>query len=137
MPDPLMGRYAAIKISTTLVENLGKWTLDLSGSEIDVSAFGDVWEKKMPGMQGWTASIEGMYDPADTDGQAILIAAKLAATKIQNIRFYVDSTSYWTPNLTSNTLAGCYIQNVSINHDKAGVAQITMNVLGYGAIVLV
>ncbi len=137
MPDPLMGRYASIKVGTTLVENLGKWTLNLTGAEIDVSAFGDSWEKKMPGMQGWTASLEGMYDPADTDGQAILSAAKLAATKLKTVRLYIDSTSYWNVASDEDTNYGCYIQNLNITHDKAGVAQVTMNVLGFGKIKLI
>jgi hypothetical protein len=136
MPDPLMGRYASVKIATVLVENLGRWRLTLSGAEIDVSAFGDSWEKKMPGMQGWTANLEGMYDPADTDGQAILIAAKTAATKLKTLRLYIDSTSYWTIASDEDTVYGCYIRSVDISHDKAGVAQVTMEVLGYGKIKL-
>ena len=134
MGDPLMGRYATVKIGTTLIKNLGRWRLNLSGAEIDVSAFGDGWEKKMPGMQGWTATLEGNYDPADAVGQQTLIDAKLAATKLQTVRLYIDSTSYWTIATDEDTNYGCYIRNVDISHDKAGVASITMEVLGYGKI---
>ena len=131
MPDPLMGRYASFKIGTVLVENLGRWTLRLTGADIDVTAFGDGWERRMPGMKGWNASLEGSYDPADTDGQAILEAAYLAGTKITNARFYLDSTSYWAPD-TSDPITGCYINTIDITHDKAGVATATFNLLGYG-----
>jgi hypothetical protein len=137
MPDPFLGRYASVKLAAALVENLGSWKISLTGAEIDVSAFGDTWEKKMPGMKGWNASIVGMFDPADSDGQAILQAAYLAGTKIQNIRFYIDSTSYWTVASDESTAYGCYISSMDISHDKAGVAQITMNVLGFGKIKLI
>jgi len=137
MNEPLMGRYASIKVATTLVENLGKWSLDIKMDEIDTSVFGSVWGRKIPGMQAWTGTLEGYYDPADTNGQKVLQDAALAATKLTTIRFYIDSTSYWTPDVTSETNAGAYISSISINHDKAGVAAITMNVIGYGKIALV
>lgn len=136
MPDTLMGRYASIKIGTVLVENMGRWRLNLTGTEIDVSCFGDGWEKKQPGMKGWTATLEGNYDPADTDGQAILSAAWEAATKLKTIRLYVDSTSYWGVASDEDTNYGCYVRNLDIGHDKAGVASISMEILGYGKIKL-
>ena len=137
MGTPLMGRYASIKKGSVLVQNLGKWTLDIKMDEIDTSVFGSVWGKKIPGMQSWTGSIEGFYDPADSTGQKALQDAALAATKLTDIRFYIDSTSYWTPDVTGESDAGAYISSVSVGHDKAGVASITMAVIGYGKIALV
>jgi hypothetical protein len=137
MSDPLIGRYASIKKGAVLVQNLGRWTLDIKMDEIDVSVFGTVWGKKIPGMQAWTGTIEGFYDPADAAGQKVLHDAALAATKLTDIRFYIDSTSYWTPDQTDNTANGAYISSISVNHDKAGVAAITMNVIGFGKILLV
>ena len=137
MPDPLMGRYASIKLGTVLVENLGRWTLDIKMDEIDVSVFGTIWGRMIPGMQKWTATIEGFYDPADTDGQKVIHDAAVAATKLTTIRFYIDSTSYWTPANTEDSANGAFISSVSVNHDKAGVAALTMNVIGFGKISLV
>jgi len=132
-----MGRYASIKKGTTLIQNLGRWTLDIKMDEIDVSVFGTVWGKTIPGMQKWTATIEGFYDPGDTNGQKALHDAALAATKLTDVRFYIDSTSYWACNLTGDSNAGAYITGINVNHDKAGVAAITMNVVGYGSLILV
>lgn len=133
----LMGRYASIKLGNALVQNLGKWTLDIKMDEIDTSVFGSVWGKKIPGMQAWTGAIEGFYDPADTTGQLALHNAALAATKLTDLRYYIDSTSYWTPDVTGESAAGAYISSINVAHDKAGVASITMNVIGYGKITLV
>lgn len=132
MGEPLMGRYASFKLGTDLVENLGKWTLDIKTEEIDVSVFGSVWGRTIPGMQKWTGTIEGFYDPADITGQLALQNDMIGATKITDLRFYVDSTSYWAPDTESETTAGAYITGISISHDKAGVAAVTMNVVGYG-----
>ena len=137
MGDPLMGRYASVKLGSNLVANLTNWSIDINMDDIDVTAFGSVWGKSMPGFQRWTGTAEGHYDPADTNGQAVLQDDALSATKITDIRFYIDSTSYWTPDVTNDSDAGCYINTVSIRHDKAGVAAVTFNILGYGPLTLV
>ncbi len=136
MPDPLMGRYASIKKGVVLVENLGRWVLDIRMDEIDVSVFGTVWGRMIAGMQKWTATIEGFYDPADTDGQALLQTAALSATKLTDIRVYIDSTSYWAPAQDLDSANGAFISGISVNHDKAGVAALTINVIGFGQIKL-
>ena len=136
MGDPLMGRYASVKLGSNLVANLTNWSIDINMDEIDVTAFGSVWGKSMPGFQRWTGSAEGHYDPADTNGQAELQSNALSATKITDIRFYIDSTSYWTPDITNDSDAGCFINVVSVKHDKAGVASVTYSILGFGPLVL-
>jgi len=136
MGDPLLGRFASFKLNTTLVENLGKWSLDIKTDEIDVSVFGTTWGRTLPGMQKWTATIEGFYDPADTNGQLLMQNDMIAGTKITDSRFYVNSNSYWAPDTVADTNAGAYISGLSINTDKAGVAAVTMNIVGYGKIKL-
>jgi hypothetical protein len=136
MGTPLSGRWASVKLGNNLVANLGRWTVNFTLDEIDVSVFGTVWKKSMTGMQGWKGTLEGFYDPADTQ-QNSLQSDALAGTKITNIRFYVDSSSYWTPNTSSDSLAGCYISSVDVTHDKAGAATVTMNVLGFGELTFV
>jgi len=137
MGDPLQGRYASVKSGSNLIQNLGKWTIDIKMDEIDTSVFGSVWGKKIPGMQSWTGSLDGFYDPADSTGQKALQDAALAATKLTDIRFYINSTSYWTPDVTGESAAGAYISSVNVSHDKAGVASLTMSVIGFGKITLV
>lgn len=134
MGEPLMGRFASIKIGEVLVENMGRWTLNLTGAEIDVSCFGTFWEKKLPGMVGWTATLEGNYDPADETGQKALVEAKIKADKLTTLRLYVDEESFWEIDLDEDADNGCFIRSVDIVQDKAGVATITVGILGFGAI---
>ena len=137
MGDPLQGRYASVKLASNLIANLGDWSLDINLDSIDVSVFGSTWGKAIPGMQRWTGSANGFYDPADTNGQATLKTDALASTKVTDIRFYVDSTSYWTPDVTGDADAGCYINTISIKHDKAGVASVGYSIIGFGPLTLV
>lgn len=137
MSDPLQGRYASVKLASNIIANLGSWNIDINMAEIDVSVFGSTWGKSIPGMNKWTGGVEGFYDPDDTNGQAALETKALAATKITNARFYIDSTSYWTPDVTSDTDAGCYVNTMSIKHDKAGVAAVTYSIVGFGPLALV
>jgi len=132
MGTPLRGRYASVKIGSTLIQNLGKWGIGVTTDEIDASVFGTTWKQTMTGYQGWSGSLEGFYDVADTTGQLALQNAMLSATKVTDIRFYIDSTSYWTPDVTNDSDAGCYVSSMNIEHDKAGIASVSFNVVGYG-----
>lgn len=137
MGKPLMGRNASVKLGTNLIQNLGKWAINISMDTIDATAFGSVWKKEMPGFQGWSGSVEGYFDPSDTSGQKVLMDAALAATLITNVKFFIDNTSGYVIDITGDSNAGMYITGVSISHDKAGVAQVTYSVVGYGGIALV
>ena len=136
MGDPYNGRFATIKLSGTLIQNMGRWNLNVKMDDIDVSAFGTQWGKRVPGMQSWTATLSGNYDASDNTGQRALQAAALAATKIQDLRLYLDAVSYWKPATDVDGNYGCYISGITIQHDKSGVASVEFNVLGYGEIKL-
>lgn len=130
----LAGRNAAVKIGTNTVVGMGKWTIEgVSVDQIDVSAFGTVWKTFEAGMvDGGTVSFDGYYDKTDTTGQTLLIAANVAGTHLTSIRFYVDATSYYIPEYTTQ---GAYvlITGYTITHDKADVARISFQgkVSGY------
>jgi len=59
-------------------------------------------DNKVQGMGTW--SFDGNYKKDDTQGQDYLNSAQKYTQDITNIRFYVDSVSYYTPN--STTAAG-------------------------------
>jgi len=153
MAAPYTGRYASIRLSsgTTSVEMLGKWDITISFDDIDASVFGTVWKQDMCGMQGWTGKFDGFYavsTAVGSSGQYTLQAAALAQTKLQNIRFYLNSTGdggstayFFMPNYstdvsTYSTDNGCYISNVSIGQDKAGLASVSYDIQGYGGLAL-
>lgn len=153
MATPISGRYASVKLSGstatgaagTSIANLGHWEVAISFDELDASCFGTIWKKNMTGMQGWTATVEGFFDPATDANTQItgLLDKALDATLVQDIRFYLQTSSgmFFMPNWTAmgistSTDTGAYISNVRITHDKNGLASASYNVLGYGALAL-
>lgn len=132
MGTPLMGRYASVKIGSSLVANLGRWNIDITMESIDVSAFGSTWGQFLPGQQSWKGTFEGNYDPADVAGQKAIETLALAAGAMSTIKFFVDNTHYWTPDTGADASAAGYITGWTIQHDKAGVATLTANIVGYG-----
>jgi predicted secreted protein len=111
--------------------------LDLSNDEIDTTAFGSTWKKSDVGMRGWSLSIEGHYDPSDTTGQGLVEAAWAAGSLMSTVRVYVDSASYWIPDVTTDSLAGGRVTSYAINSAHDAVAGISMTLAGSGPITFV
>jgi hypothetical protein len=120
------GNNAKVTLGSATVVGMGNWKL--SGITVDLletTAFGDTAKGFITGLLDYGAvTFGGLYDPGDTTGQQILVSANINNSKIANIRLYVDSTSYWTPNVTVVSAAGMYMQAVSIGQDKSGLGTI-------------
>lgn len=133
----MSGREAAVKLATATIAGMGNWTVSFSLDEIDATAFGSDWKKTDVGFLGWTASFNGYYDTADTTGQGDLESSAIAGTKITTVRFYVDNTSYWTPDTTTEADAGARISSFEIAFDKADIGRISYTLAGTGPLTLV
>ena len=133
------GSNAKVTLSANTVVGMGNWKL--SGIEVDLlesTAFGDTAKQFMTGLLDYgSVTFGGLYDPADTTGQNILISAQLNNSKVANIRLYVDNTSYWTPNVTVVSAAGMLVQSVSVGMDKSGLGTIDFSSKCTGPWVLV
>lgn len=131
------GRYHTIKKGTYTVSELGSFRLAMNTPEIDTSSFGSTWSKSDVGMKKWTLSISGFCDPTDTNGQAALEAAYMDGSLVNDLKVYVDNTSYWVPDVTTDSDAGGRITSYEIGGDKAGVASLSMTLTGSGPITFV
>lgn len=120
------GNYAKVTLGANTVVGMGNWKLSgITADLLESTAFGDIAKQYVTGLIDYgTVSFGGLYDPADTTGQTILLSALLNNSKIGNVRLYVDNTSYWTPNVTSVSAAGMLVQSVPIGIDKSGLATI-------------
>lgn len=161
MATPISGRYASVRIVTTVcscggdnpgltIDNLGHWEVVVNFDEIDASCFGTKWKQNVVGMQGWSGTIEGFFDSATSSGKQIaaLLDPAIDDTLIQDVRFYLQTSSglFLMPNYTTvptgasttyvDTGAGCYISNVRVTHDKNGLASASYNLVGYGPLAL-
>jgi hypothetical protein len=119
------GRYAKVAFGTTAVGGQGKWSLDgITVDTLDTTAFGDTAKQFAMGLTDYgTLTFGGNYDYTDT-GQNTLVSANINASKIANLRLYVDNTTYWVPDTTSVGAAGMYIQSVKITQDINGLGKI-------------
>jgi hypothetical protein len=123
---PLAGNNAKVTLGTNTVLGMGNWKLE--GIQVDMlesTAFGDTAKQYVTGLLDYgTVSFGGLYDVADSTGQTILFSAMLNNSKIGNIRLYVNSASYWTPNVTAVPAAGFYVGSCPIGFDKSGLGTI-------------
>jgi hypothetical protein len=120
------GNNAKVTLGANTVVGMGNWELaGITTDLLESTAFGDTAKQFMTGLLDYgTVNFGGLYDPADTTGQSILLSANINNSKIANLRLYVDNTSYWTPNVTVVSAAGLYVQSTSIGVDKSGLATI-------------
>ena len=105
---------------------MGNWKLTgITTDLLESTAFGDTAKSYMTGLLDYgEVSFGGLYDLADTNGQTMLLSALSANSKIGVIRLYVNSASYWTPNVTAVSASGMYVRSASIGADKSGLATI-------------
>ena len=100
------GKDCKVTLGATNVLGMGTWALPgLTSTELDDTEFGDQYRQFVFGVRdSGTCTFSGLYKKDDTTGQDELRSAQLNDTEITDIRFYVDSVSYYTPN--STTAAG-------------------------------
>ena len=120
------GHLGKVTLGANTVVGMGVWELPgIATDLLESTAFGDTAKQFMTGLLDYgPVNFDGLYDPADVTGQAVLLSANLNSSKISNIRLYVDNTTYWTPDTTTVTAAGMYVESTAIGMDKSGLATI-------------
>jgi len=131
------GRNASVKKGTYTVAEIASWSLDLSNDEIDTTSMGSTWKKSDVGMRGWSLSVEGHYDPSDGDGQGAIETAWANGSLINDIKLYVDNTSYWVPDVTTDSDAGGRVTAYAVSQAHDTVAGISFTLSGSGPITFV
>ena len=135
MTDPIIGRKGKVKLGTATIANLASYRIDITTEELDGSVFMTGWGATLPGQQKWKATISGFLDMTDITGQLTLKNAKVAGIKITSIRFYEsDGGSYWAPDITEDSAAGCYVGSMTIDEAQNGLLKVDYNVGGVGPI---
>lgn len=131
------GRNASVKKGTYTVAEMASWDLDLSNAEIDTTAFGSTWGKSDVGFRKWTLTVSGFYDPTDTNGQKALETAWAGGSLVNDVKAYVDNTSYWVPDVTTDSAAGGRVTAYRLGQTKDGVASVNFTLSGSGPITFV
>lgn len=131
------GRACKVTLGANNILGMGTWEIG-GGSveELDTTEFGNDYQEIQLGIVvGGNASFSGIYKKDDTQGQDMIRKAFYYKSDLTDIRFYVDSVSYFTPNSTTAAGGGLpaesqvsYINIVSepsISVDKTGLVEIS------------
>ena len=132
----LYGKDASVKIGSNEVIQCRTWKIAGTTTTQDVTCLGDEFTKEIPMICKWTATIEAIFDPGDTNGQLALHNAWTNKTKIQDLKLFVDGTKYYAPDTAGVPEAGAYISGVSPSQVQGGIATVEFTVSGYASLKL-
>lgn len=82
------GNGGVVKVATNAVGELTSWSITETQGTTEDTSLGDIARTYLPdGLQAWSGSMVGHYDPSDTTGQAALVAGATLAGE-----FFSDGT---------------------------------------------
>jgi len=134
------GRLAKVVLGTYTVAEMASWAIGGAVTEmLDSTSFGDKFREFEIGLSdGGTVTIRGHYDISDTNGQAMLYSAWRNQSALTAIKFYVNSVSYYTPDVTGISASRCLVQSFSpIEFDQAGIGTVEFALKVSGALLYV
>ena len=130
------GHESKVSIGANQVVGLGVWGFSGgSYAELDDTDFGDDDNRTLRGIRtGGAVSFSGRYKKDDTTGQDKIRDAFWLKSDLTDLRFFVDDTSYYTPNSTTaaggGLPAGTMVSHIkiltepNINIDQTALATI-------------
>ena len=124
-----IGRKGKVALGSDIISEMGNWVLDgFSVDLLEITAFGDEVKRFDYGLaDAGGVSFNGNYDPTDASGQDALNSYCENQIPVTDLRFYVDETSYFAPDLTADSSSAIIITKCkNITFDKA-VPGITRN----------
>ncbi|MCP4568379.1 MAG: hypothetical protein GY841_12450 [FCB group bacterium] len=133
------GYKGKVTIGANNVLGMGVWSWNgFNRDLLEDTEFADTSDDYLYGLlRCGTVSFNGNYKKDDTQGQDMLRSAMINGATITDIRFYVDSASYYTPNSTTaaggGLLAGqavghVVVQSVDVDVDKSALGTIAFSV---------
>jgi len=122
-------------VGANTVSEMSDWSIDIKADVIREDVFGTTWAKKH-GLSAtdWSASVNGLVDLTDTNGQIAMENAVVSGTKLTDLRFYIDATNYYTSDTDSDADAGAYITSYNISTAQGDVAKVSISIEGTGPI---
>ena len=100
------GADCKVTLGANTILGIGSWSITGGNfAELDDTSFGDDSTQTLRGLRtGGDIAFSGNYKKDDSTGQEKIKEAYWAKSDLTDVRFYVDATSYYTPN--STTAAG-------------------------------
>lgn len=100
------GRHCKVSVmdgtNELTVDLIGAWTLNMTAEAIKAPVFGDVWTKTAAtGLASWNGTFTGFLASA-SEAQDILEQAFINGTDLDDIKFYLNDTEYYAPNVAED-----------------------------------
>ena len=130
----LAGKAFRAKVSTTtggtFTSALGihDGTVNLSGTNIDVSEFADTWMERLQGLKDASYDLKGFYNSADTTGQNVIQSA------------FLNDTALWIqmlPDGTTGFKQQMLVSKYSVGAAVNGAISVDITLEGTGVVSLV
>lgn len=121
------GLAGSVIAGTVTVGEISEWSLSVSTSTVDTTAFGDAWTERIVSVKDATGSFSGNFDAADT-GQALLVSNMLAGSAVA-LKLYVSGAKYFSVGTAIITGMGPAISNAGkgeISYDFEASGPVTL-----------
>lgn len=131
MATPLSGTGGSVVYmtgGTTLVGEMSEWSLDISHSPVDATAFGNDWAKYVPSIRNATGAFQGNFT-TDDSAQTSLLNALLGGSAIA-LRLYVNATKYFN-------IASAYVTGMGPAISQTGKADVSYSFQNSGTVTFV
>lgn len=108
-----------------IILNITEWTADIKHAIKNTTSFTESWDTYVKGIRGMSGSLKGIFNAADTNGQAALKTAALNGTTVA-IKLFYDTT-----NSLSATV---FIDGLKITNKVDGICEAEFNYTATGAV---
>ena len=130
MSTPISGTAGSVVYmtgGTTVVGEISEWTMDLSMSPVETTAFGDGWKRSIPSFRAASFSFSGNFaidDTAQTSLRNSMLGGSAIAARL------AEGTAYWN-------IGTAYLTGMSNTISQAGKADVSFDAEPSGAVTYV
>lgn len=129
------GKDAKATFGTTTISDLTEYNLSIEAPLLGEPVFGTSWHTVAgPGVKAGTGSLSGLTNSADSTGQVVLENAVISGTKITDLRLYISTSEYWTPDTVTDTTAGVYFSNYNTTAGANDIVKFSCDMSFHGPI---
>lgn len=131
------GYKGKVTLGSNTVLGMGVWSYSGFTAELlDDTEFADDYDDFVYGLiHCGKVTFNGKYKADDTQGQALLKSAMLNKSNIADIRYYINTVSYYTPNNTTaagsegipagTPIGHVKVESLDVNFDKGALGDIS------------
>lgn len=122
----IAGSQGVIKIGATAIAEIKNWSVEETDETLDTTSLGKTARSRIPmNIKSWSGSLDGFYDPTDTDGQSLLVAG----AEVQ-LDFYYQGETTGLEYLSGNAI----ITTVNPSASFDGMTEVSFSFEGNGAL---